>query len=514
MRGLVAVAPLLLIILCGISLGAEDTVDVFTVGDSTGDWGYPSPYGHYARGPGYIRMSMIFDTLVWKDQNGYVPALAEKWEMEGDDAYIFNLRRNVTWNDGEKFTAEDVVFTFDYIKQYPYQWVDSRPVKKVEALDDYKVKISLNHTYAPFLDIIAGTMPILPKHIYKDVSNPWEFWDDKALVGTGPYRLVNYDKAQGTYLYQAYDGYYQGAPKVKQLKFVKVSDDMAAAALRKGDVDAAGVPPELAQDLKKEGFVVLESTQDMLCKLAINHKKEPFSNVSFRMALAYAIDRQSLVDSVLRGFGVPASPGLYSPQSEWYNPKADQYAYDPQKAEELLEEMGYKKDGQFFTKDGKILEVELLVDTSSERAGDLISQQLEKAGIKVDLRSVEYKTLDSLVGEWKFDLALMSLGGMGGDPQALNGIIGMGWSFASARYLEDERLNQLLSAQVLELNEEKRKALIDEIQVIYAKDLPAIPLYYSTSYWAYDGKVDLFYSKRGIANGIPIALNKISFVKG
>jgi len=127
---------------------------------------------------------------------------------------------------------------------------------------------------------------------------------------------------------------------------------------------------------------------------------------------------------------------------------------------------------------------------------------------------VEYKTLDSLVGEWKFDLALMSLGGMGGDPQALNGIIGMGWSFASARYLEDERLNRLLSSQVLELNEEKRKALIDEIQVVYAKDLPAIPLYYSTSYWAYDGKVDLFYSKRGIANGIPIALNKISFVKG
>jgi peptide/nickel transport system substrate-binding protein len=250
----------------------------------------------------------------------------------------------------------------------------------------------------------------------------------------------------------------------------------------------------------------------MIFKLAINHKKEPFSDVRFRMALAYAIDRQSLVDNVLRGFGVAASPGLYSPESDWYNPNVDQYDYDPTKAGDLLTEMGYTKDGQFFSKDGNALEVELLIDSFSERAGELIKQQLEAAGIKVNLRSVEYKTLDSLVGDWKFDLALMGHGGMGGDPQSLNGIIGEGWSFASSRYSEDEELNQLLASQVSELDQEKRKALIDRIQVVHAQDLPALPLYYSTSYWAHDGLIDLFYSKRGVANGIPIALNKISFL--
>ena len=66
-------AGLLLLVLCSGSASADETVDVLTIADATGDWGFPSPYGHYSRGPGYIRMSLIFDTLVWKDENGYVP---------------------------------------------------------------------------------------------------------------------------------------------------------------------------------------------------------------------------------------------------------------------------------------------------------------------------------------------------------------------------------------------------------------------------------------------------------
>lgn len=491
---------------------AEEEVAVYTIGDTTGDWGFPSPYGHYSRGPGYIRMSLIFDTLVWKDQNGYVPALAESWQMDGDDAYVFNLRKNATWNDGEKFTAEDVVFTIDYIKQHPYQWVNSEPIKKAEALDEHTVKIYLNHSYAPFLDMVAGTLPILPEHIYKSVSDPAKFQDEKALVGTGPYKLVNYDKAQGTYLYEAYEGYYLGAPMVKQLKFVKVSSEMAAAALEKGDVDAIGVPAEAAEKLKKENFVVLSSPRDGITKIMVNHKKEPFSDARIRQALYYAIDRQALVDNALRGFGIIAGPGLFAPDSEWYNPDVEQYKYDPSKAEDLMSEMGYTKEGQYFSKNGTALEIEMLVTSTNERVGEMIRQQLDGAGFKVTLRSVDSKTLDSLVGEWSFDLALNSHGGMGGDPEILNRIIGEGYTFNSARYAADQKLNDLLDREVSEMDPEKRKELVAEVQAVYAQDLPALPLYYSNSYWAHDGLVDMYYTKRGVANGIPIAQNKLSFV--
>ncbi|WP_432765943.1 ABC transporter substrate-binding protein [Methanothrix soehngenii] len=138
-----AVVGLLLLIFCNMAAASDETIDMFTIADPTGDWGFPSPYGHYPRGPGYIRMSLIFDTLVWKDQNGYVPALAESWQLE-DDAYVFDLRKNATWQDGEPFTANDVVFTIDYTKEHPYPLVSPKLVKSAEALDDYTVKLYLN----------------------------------------------------------------------------------------------------------------------------------------------------------------------------------------------------------------------------------------------------------------------------------------------------------------------------------------------------------------------------------
>ena len=100
-----AAAGLLLLVFCSGSASADETVDVLTIADATGDWGFPSPYGHYSRGPGYIRMSLIFDTLIWKDDRGFVPALAESWEYLADEnAYVFHLREGVTWNDGQPFT--------------------------------------------------------------------------------------------------------------------------------------------------------------------------------------------------------------------------------------------------------------------------------------------------------------------------------------------------------------------------------------------------------------------------
>ena len=171
----IAAAGLLLLLFCTAQAIDDGDVEVLTIADYTGDWGYPSPYGHYSRGPGYIRMSLIFDTLVWKDENGIVPALAESWQMEGDDVYTFNLRDDVLWHDGEKLTAQDVVFTIDYIKEHPYIWVSSDIIKTAEAVDDHTVRISLKKPYAPFLDAVAGTLPILPEHIYEGVDNPADF---------------------------------------------------------------------------------------------------------------------------------------------------------------------------------------------------------------------------------------------------------------------------------------------------------------------------------------------------
>lgn len=496
---------------------SRERIAVYTVADSTGDWGFPSPYAHYSRGPGYVRMSFIFDTLVWKDDKGYVPALAESWEYLGDEnAYIFKLRKDVTWHDGEKFTAKDVVFTFNYIKEHPYQWVDPSIIVKTEAVGDYTMEVYLSKPYAPFMDNVACTLPILPEHVWKDVQNPEQFQEGEALIGTGPFKLVDYNKAQGTYLYEAYDDYYLGKPKVRQLKFVKVSEEMAASALKQKQVNAASIPPELVDEMKKEGFTVLEGAHDWNAKLMINHKKPPLNEKRFRQALACAIDRKQIVATCLRGHGLAGSPGLLPPDNPWFNPETEQCPYDPTKAQEILESLGYVKKGSYYQKDGKVLELELLVagGTSSpgEREGEMIKQQLEKVGIKVNLRSLDSKTRDSMVNEWKFDLALSGHGGLGGDPDILNRTI-VGQGFNSARYTSNETLLNLLKKQQQEMNKDERKKLIGEIQKVYAEEVPALTIYYPTWYWVHDEKVKLFYTWQGIATGVPIPLNKLAFVK-
>ncbi|GFN22791.1 ABC transporter substrate-binding protein [Thermanaeromonas sp. C210] len=515
----VAAAGLLLLFLtAGCGAQKAENQAVYTVADSTGDWGFPTPYGHYPRGPGYVRMSLVFDTLVWKDAQGFVPALAREWRYDPqENAYIFRLAENVTWHDGRPFTAKDVVFTIDYTRRHPYQWVDTSIIQKAEALDNYTVKLSLSQPYAPFLSDIAGTLPILPAHIWQNVEEPEKFQDKQAAIGTGPFKLVDYNREQGTYLYEAYDQYYRGKPAIQKLRFVKVAEEVAGAALEKKQVNATSVPPEVVDDLRKEGFKVLTGSHDWVAKLMINHRKEPLSSREFRQALALAIDRKQLVEVALRGHGLPGSPGLIPPDSSWYNPGAEQYGYNPARAQELLAGLGYTRRGDYLTRDGQVLELELLFrgtgsSMAEQRAAELVKEQLERIGIKINLQSLEAKTLDNRVKEWKFDLALSGHGGLGGDPRILNRVT-LEQGINSARYTNNEELSAVLARQLLEMDLEKRRQLVNRAQELYAREMPALPLYYPTSYWAHDGLVGLYYTWGGVGSGVPIPLNKLAFVR-
>jgi len=503
--GLPLAIGLLVLITVSSTVASEDVVEVYTIGDTTGDWGLPSPYSHYVRGPGIVRTSFIFDTLVWKDAEGRVPALAESWEMESDDVFLFNLREGVTWHDGVPFSADDVVFSIDYYKEHPYPIVNNAIIDRAEKVDDYTVRLYLSDPYAPFLDQVVGSLPILPEHIWENVDDPFSFQGEEALIGTGPYTLADYDKVQGTYQYKAYEDYYLGSPMVKEIRFVKVSAPNAAAALMQGDVNAVGVQPEMIDQLS--GFEIISTPMhSSISKLMINHQNEPLSDKRFRQALAYAIDRKKLVDITIRGYGLAGSSGLIPSDNDWYNPEIDDYyPHDVQKAQDLLNDMGY--DGQ---------EIELLVaggSATNVRIGELIKEDLESAGINVDLRTMDSKTIDSKVNEWDFDLTLNSHGGLIGDPNFM-AFLTTSWDhFNSARYQDNDELTDVLEAQVIEMDEDDRGELIDRAQILYAEDLPTLPLYYPGAFVAHDGKVDLYYTWNGIALGTPSALgNKLAFV--
>jgi peptide/nickel transport system substrate-binding protein len=516
-----------LVILIGImgttGHAAQARIKEVRIADSKGDWGYPNPYRHYPRGPGYVRMSWVFDTLIWKDDKGYIPALAKKWAYDPKAlSFTFELREGVKWHDGKPFSAEDVVFTIDYFKKHPYGFVPIEAVSGVEVKGKNSVVIKLEKPYAPFLAYVGGTIPILPRHIWQSVTDPKKYNDPRAFIGCGPYKFIDFNKAKGTYLYKAFEEYYQGVPKAERLIYIKAGNPLMT--LPTGKVDLANIKPDIAKPLEKKGMVILKNPRGWNKKLMINHKKLPFNNRRFRQALALAINQQEIIDKAHRGFGSPASFGLLSPDHEFYNPNTPTYAPDPGKARQILESLDYKKDMKgFYTKDGQPLWMELLASNISaagesvaDRDGELIKRQLEAVGIHIDLVNMEQATTDGRVKKWHFDLAISGHGGLLGDARILNMMINPRFMGSkSARFGANKELLRLLKLQVAEMDVSKRKALVYKIQEIYADELPAISLYYPTSMAAYNPKKGIrwYYTKGGISLGIPIAQNKMSLVK-
>jgi len=519
---LLAVLVTILLVSAGPSVLAQ--VKEIRIADSKGDWGYPNPYRHYPRGPGYIRMSWVFDTLIWKDDKGYIPALASKWAYAPKSlSFSFELREGVQWHDGMPFTSEDVVFTIDYFKKHPYTWVPMGDVAGAEARGKGKVVVKLIRPYAPFLAYIGGVMPILPKHIWQNVTDPRKYNNPKAFIGSGPYKFRDFNKAKGTYLYEAFEGYYQGKPKANRLIYIKARNPIIT--LSSGKADLANIKPEMATTLKKKGMVMLVNARGWNKKLMINHKKQPFNDKRFRKALAHAINQQEVIDKAHRGLGSPASFGLLSPDHEFYNPNTPTYKPDPARARRILESMGHVKgtDG-FYTRDGLPLKIGVLAsnitvagESISDRDGEVIKRQLEAVGIHVDLVNMEQATTDGRVKKWDFDLAISGHGGLLGDARFLNRMIlpKITGSVNSARFGANEELLKLLKAQIAEMDCSRRKAIVYKIQEIYAHELPAISLYYPASMAAYDPKKGIrwYYTKGGISLGIPIAQNKMSLVK-
>ncbi len=287
------------------------------------------------------------------------------------------------------------------------------------------------------------------------------------------------------------------------------------AMIESGEIDAGSIPPDVVSDLEESGFEIKQEPPIWAAKLMLNHhSNELLKEKSFRQALAYAINYDQIIEISQRGFAVEGSAGLMPPaNSKWHNEDVPEYGYDINKAKEILKDMGISTgEGGYYYNDGDIIELELAVSGSDfERDARIIMENLEDLGIKINMVSYEAKTLDSKIENWDFDIAIIGHGGLGGDPESLNRVI-IGEGFNSVRYFENDRLIELLKMQVAEMDEDARIQMLYEIQEIYAEELPSITLYYPEWYWAHNKNADIFFTREGIAIGIPLPLNKIAFI--
>ncbi|MFY9217461.1 MAG: ABC transporter substrate-binding protein [Tepidanaerobacteraceae bacterium] len=461
-----------------------------------GDWGFPSPFAHYSRGPGMSKMRLIYDSLLEKGEEGLIPWLAKDWSISPDGKeYSFVLNPGVKWHDGKMLTAEDVKFSFEYFLKHPpvsnSLLIDGKPfIEKVETIGEDQVKIVVSEPNATVLDRL-GIVRIIPKHIWESIDDPKKMLDIDKLVGCGPYILTDYSQEQGAYRFMAFEDYWGPKPLVDLVEFVPVSDPVLA--FENGEIDLIKVPQDLMDRYAdNKEYKILKSPAFWGYKLMFNMEKKPeLSDVNVRKAIAHAIDIDELIEKVARGAAVPASPGYLPVDHIWYNPDVTKYEFDIDKAKEFLND--------------RTLDLTLLIadDQMEARIAELLKINLAKAGINLSVQSTDMKTRDSRVKEQNYELALIGHGGWGQDADILRENYGVSVARDNSPAsnvipgYSNLRITELCKKQLTELDEESRKSMIMELQKLISDEIPLLPLYNTVEYTVfkpekYDGWVHVF----------------------
>ena len=454
---------------------------------------------------------LVYETLYFVNVNGgqFTPMLASSYQWNSDNTKVtFTIRPNVKWNDGQAFTADDVVFTFSLMKQYAA--ADTNGVwsylKDVTATDSSTVVMTFQKAYPPELVTIAGHVYIIPKHVFATVGDPTKYLTDKP-VGTGPFTLKRYQTDIA--VYDKNPSYWQADQvKVDEIRFPEYKDNATLQlALPKGDVDWAGYfSPTLQQD-----FVAKDTAHNHIFMDAVNlysicpNQKDPLlggqAGLPVRLALSTALDRNAIAGQATAGLEPPGSmTGLVLPTAkDWLDPQFANLSTtaDTAKAEKYLTDAGFTKgsDG-IYQKNGKRLSFTLRsVDSYSDwnAAAKLIADQAKAVGIEIKNVTVGEDNYYTLRTNGKYDYQLMFCGMVGGPTpyylynQYLNSNeVGQGkfnfvaWSDPTT----DKYLNQYASTT----DQSAQKQAIQGIQKVFVENQPFIPLWTGADYDEYSTK--------------------------
>jgi peptide/nickel transport system substrate-binding protein len=428
--------------------------------------------------------ALLFDSLLDHDaQMNIVPDLAESWEARDPLTYVFRLRQGVKFHDGRPLTSADVKFTFDSILDGSVKTPKRgafRMVTRIEAPDDSTVVFRLREPYASFLwNLTRPGVGIVPRGSGPEIA--------QHPVGTGPYRFVSSATDQEIVMERSAD-YFEFASEaaalrgnVERVRFRIVPDAIVRALeLRKGSADVAvnSLSPDMVVTLAKErGIVANEEPGTTIAYIGFNLEDPILAHREVRQALAYATDRATLIKYLLRGQARAATSLL--PPNHWaYNPNVQQYDFDPARAEQLLDAAGYPRG-----KDGVRLRLEFKTSTEepSRLLSEAIADQWTRVGVAVELRPLEFATFYADLQRGSFQVSTQRWVGGNNDPDIFELV------FSSKRIppngsnrgrYRNPKLDALLDQARMEMDREKRKALLWEIQKIVAEDEPYINLWY------------------------------------
>lgn len=484
------------------------------------------------------------------------PDLAESWEISEDKKrVVFTLREQLKWSDGEPLTADDVVFTYEDVifnKQIPTDFKDDLKIgasgllPKVRKLDDRRVEFVLPEPFAPLLRATAGPdgIAILPKHVLEEsvqskssdgnlrfLSTWGTDTDPTKIVVNGPYQIESFTSGERL-VFRRNPYYWQRDAQGNQMPYIErivwqfiENTDTQLLNFRSGDLDVMGdvrpLRPEYFSLLKREEkrgkFKIynggpwsgttyitfnLNKARDKNNRPLVDPiKSRWFNNLAFRQAIAFALDRQKMLNNIFRGIGETQNSPI-SVQSPYYSPKDGlKYDYNRQQAKELLLGAGFKYNaqGQLLDAEGNRVRFTLLTNSGNkirEALGAQIKEDLSKIGIQVDFNPINFNTLiDKITASRDWDCHMIGFTG-GIEPHGTANLwISSGGSHSFNLKQQpgqpsisgweasdwEQEIDRLFTAGARELDEAKRKIIYGEFQRIVQEQLPVIYLVNETA---------------------------------
>jgi peptide/nickel transport system substrate-binding protein len=427
------------------------------------------PYAH-SSSPHYGIWNNMIEPLVEVNyaKREYFGVLAESWQFQGK-RWVFKLRKNVRFHDGSPFTANDVVYSINRIKndKPSMQKENFRDVTEIQALDDYTVAFTTEVPNAVFLDRLQNRFILGKTGMEAQGGDSAE----QKPVGTGPYRFVSWQR-DGNLVLTRHDGYWGSKAAVKEIVVRRVKEDSGrVAGLLAGQGDVANnVPVEELSRFDNHPRVRAEKVEGVrMYFLAMNVTHKPFDNKLVRQAINYAVDPTQIIKHIYEGNGYLMNGPLGS-NVIGFDPKMKRYPYDPKKAKELLDKAGFSQG----------LDVKLYFSPDrypkAKEVCQVIADQMAKAGIKTELVSQEFVIFWGKEGVNGGKLGFYYVGRPAADADTVYDQYFRSGVSPRIQYKNPE-FDKLVDEEQKTGDPKKREAILQQAGRILMDDAPLVPLY-------------------------------------
>ncbi len=419
---------------------------------------------------------LMFDPMVRLDsRGGFIGDLAESVERISPTEIVFHLRHGVHFSNGRELTARDIKYTFDFVmdrKNRSPKAGGLQQLARIDALDDYTIKMTTRGPYAPALEM--AMLGIVPEETPGHNTNALD-----APPGTGPFKLRSFERDDRVVLDRNPTQAPSDANAVKGIIF-KVVPDPTVRALELVehicDLAPNDIQPDLLPYLRaQDGLNVITSAGTTYWYLTFNLRDPALRDLRVRQAIAYAIDREEIIRAYLRGTARIAT-GMLTPENWAYTGAVTTYHYDPVQARQLLEAAGYHADRS------GMRDLILVYKCAPEgtRMGEIIQAMLRRVGIEVRIRSNEWATFYDDMQRGNFDIAAMPWIGIR-DPHHYFMVFDSHMTpprgLNRGNYANPE-MDRLVEAGDATLDEATRKEIYAEVQKLAADDLPYVSLWW------------------------------------